>query len=555
GDDEEESSEDEEDDEMDVEADEVEEEEEEEHPAHADSIVVAPTAADQAPSAEETEPFETDESAATPPPHLAYRTMARISIPTPVPMPAWTDSERLDISFGPRYEVGESSSAAATRPARGSVKYGRVSPNTSLTDKWTKNHPIEQVIGDLLKPVKTRHRLQTDAEVCMYALTVSTTEPKNIKEAKLDYNWIEYMQDELNQFKRLDVCNLSNVIWKKHNHSQMDWKNKTDAGNTVIQNKSRLVAKGYGQVDGIDFEEACAPVARLEAVRIFVAYAAHKNFPIYQMDVKMAFLNGLLKEEVFVLQLDGFVDPYFPNHVYRLKKALYGLKQAPRACSVLTTILENSSQVETPETLFIAPVNIETIESFMHTVGYQDAFLTEEIRATDDYKEYETVFVNVVVLLNQPQLVVFTQGTHRSTPRPHRTPTLTTASPQGKKRKQSARETSSPQKSLKVTIKQKQVVKEPESHKQNPKHVDDDEKKDDTMGSLENKTEKMQTPISTTPRSPRTKLSLDKNIARELTDIIPLSTATTSKDPHKERHISSKYSHLPEALRMMYRRQ
>ncbi|GJQ90916.1 retrovirus-related pol polyprotein from transposon TNT 1-94 [Tanacetum coccineum] len=108
-------------------------------------------------------------------------------------------------------------------------------------------------------------------------------------------------------------------------------KNKTDVENTIIRNKSRLVAKGYGQEEGIDFKESVAPVARLEANRIFMSYAAHKNFPIYQMDVKMAFLNGLLKEEVFVRQPDGFVDPDFPNHVYRLKKALYGLKHAPRA--------------------------------------------------------------------------------------------------------------------------------------------------------------------------------------------------------------------------------
>ncbi|GJW68989.1 retrovirus-related pol polyprotein from transposon TNT 1-94, partial [Tanacetum coccineum] len=109
-------------------------------------------------------------------------------------------------------------------------------------------------------------------------------------------------------------------------------------------NKSYLVAKGYGQEEGIDFEESFAPVARLEAVRIFVAYAAQKNFFIYQMDVKTKFLNGPLKVEVFVHQPDGFVDPYFPNHVYRLKKALYGLKQAPRAwkhgmekCDTVTT--------------------------------------------------------------------------------------------------------------------------------------------------------------------------------------------------------------------------
>ncbi|GJY02571.1 retrovirus-related pol polyprotein from transposon TNT 1-94 [Tanacetum coccineum] len=109
------------------------------------------------------------------------------------------------------------------------------------------------------------------------------------------------------------------------------WKNKTDAENTIIQNKSCLVAKGYRQEEGIDFEESFAPVARLEAVRMFVAYVAHKNFTIYQMDVKTAFLNGPLKEEVFVSQSDGFVDPDFPNHVYHLKKALYGLKQAPEA--------------------------------------------------------------------------------------------------------------------------------------------------------------------------------------------------------------------------------
>ncbi|GJV76409.1 retrovirus-related pol polyprotein from transposon TNT 1-94 [Tanacetum coccineum] len=174
------------------------------------------------------------------------------------------------------------------------------------SDKWTKNHPIEQVMGDPSKPVMIRNRLQTDVEVYMYALTVSTIEPKNIKDVMLDASWIESMQDELNQFKRLD-------------------------------NKSRLVAKGYCQEEGIDFEESFASVARLEAVIIFVAYAAHKNFPIYQMDVKTSFLNGLLKEEVFVRQPDGFVDPDFPNHVYCLKKALYGLKQVPGACTPMAT--------------------------------------------------------------------------------------------------------------------------------------------------------------------------------------------------------------------------
>ncbi|GJV14727.1 copia protein [Tanacetum coccineum] len=178
----------------------------------------------------------------------------------------------------------------------------------------------------------TRQRLHTDFEVCMYALTVSTVEPKNIKEAMADHSWIESMQDELNQFKRLQVWELvprlegKNIIALK-----WLWKNKCDAENIVVRNKTRLVAKGYKQEEGIDFEESFARVAHLEAIRMFIAYVAHKNITIFQMDVKTAFLNGLLKEEVYVSQTEGFIDPEFPDHVYRLKKTLYGLKQAPRS--------------------------------------------------------------------------------------------------------------------------------------------------------------------------------------------------------------------------------
>ncbi|GJZ24337.1 retrovirus-related pol polyprotein from transposon TNT 1-94 [Tanacetum coccineum] len=109
------------------------------------------------------------------------------------------------------------------------------------------------------------------------------------------------------------------------------WKNKTNAKNTVIRNKSRLVAKGYKQEEGIDFEESFAPIARLEAFRMFVAHAAHRNFTILQMDFKTTFLNGPLKEGVYVSQPNCFVDPDFPKHVYKLKKALHDLKKAPRA--------------------------------------------------------------------------------------------------------------------------------------------------------------------------------------------------------------------------------
>ncbi|GJZ32266.1 putative ribonuclease H-like domain-containing protein [Tanacetum coccineum] len=132
---------------------------------------------------------------------------------------------------------------------------------------------------------------------------------------------------ELHQFDRLQVWELVDKPYGKNVIKlKWLWKNKKDEDQTVIRNKARLLAKGYAQEEGIDFEESFAPVARLEAVRIFVAYAAHKSFPIYQMDMKTTFLNGLLKEEVYVAQPDGFVDPDHPEKVYRLMKALYGLK-------------------------------------------------------------------------------------------------------------------------------------------------------------------------------------------------------------------------------------
>ncbi|GJV48082.1 retrovirus-related pol polyprotein from transposon TNT 1-94 [Tanacetum coccineum] len=122
---------------------------------------------------------------------------------------------------------------------------------------------------------------------------------------------------------------------------------KLDEYGDVLKNKARLVAKGYRQEEGLDFEESFAPVARLEAIRIFLANATSKNMTVYQMDVKTAFLNGGdLKEEVYVSQLEGFVDPDCPHHVYRLKKALYGLKQAPRACKPVDTPMVERTKLD-----------------------------------------------------------------------------------------------------------------------------------------------------------------------------------------------------------------
>nr|GEX50460.1 retrovirus-related Pol polyprotein from transposon TNT 1-94 [Tanacetum cinerariifolium] len=134
------------------------------------------------------------------------------------------------------------------------------------------------------------------------------------------------------------------------------FKNKHDEEKTVIRNKSRLVVRGYRQEEGIDFEESFTPVARMEAIRIFLAFAAHKSFTIYQINVKIAFLHGTLKENVYVCQPKGFIDANHPTHVFKLKKALYGLKQAPREWydELSTFLLQNHFFKGTTDlTLFI----------------------------------------------------------------------------------------------------------------------------------------------------------------------------------------------------------
>ena len=203
--------------------------------------------------------------------------------------------------------------------------------NDALPREWktSRDHPLDNIIGDISKGVTTRHSLK---DLCNNMAFVSMIEPKNIKEAIIDDNWIIAMQEELNQFERNNVWKL---VEKPENYpiigTKWVFRNKLDEHGIIIRNKARLVAKGYNQEEGIDYEETYAPVARLEAIRMLLAYASIMNFKLYQMDVKSAFLNGLIQEEVYVEQPPGFEIPDKPNHVYKLQKALYGLKQAPRA--------------------------------------------------------------------------------------------------------------------------------------------------------------------------------------------------------------------------------
>nr|GEW74588.1 hypothetical protein [Tanacetum cinerariifolium] len=198
--------------------------------------------------------------------------------------------QELDLLFGPLCDEFFTAMNIQTTSAPSTPTNVHAKENNN--NQAEEGHlPDNEFTNPLCAPVQEVNESSShniDLEMCMFALTVSTVESKNIKEAMADSAWIEAMQEELHQFDRL-------------------------------------------QEEGIDFEESFAPVTRLEAVWIFVAYAAHKSFPIYQMDMKTVFLNGPRKDEVYVAQPDGFVDPDHPENIYWLRKALYGLKHAPRA--------------------------------------------------------------------------------------------------------------------------------------------------------------------------------------------------------------------------------
>ncbi|GJW91909.1 retrovirus-related pol polyprotein from transposon TNT 1-94 [Tanacetum coccineum] len=217
-----------------------------------------------------------------------------------------TMSNELDFLFSTMVDellngttpVVSKSSAVTTANAPDKHQLHNTTPSTSIT------------VATDTPPLNIQTTPKTTSQAPTQAPTVTATE--NINQVETQKENVQVNEDEF--------INIFNTL-----------KNKRDEENTVIRNKARLVAKRYNQQEGIDFEESFAPVARLEAVTLFIAYVAHKSFPIYHMDVKTAFINRPLKEEVHVNQPDGFVDPHHPDKVYCLKKALYELKQALRA--------------------------------------------------------------------------------------------------------------------------------------------------------------------------------------------------------------------------------
>ncbi|KAI3681115.1 hypothetical protein L6452_35898 [Arctium lappa] len=210
------------------------------------------------------------------------------------------------------------------------------------------NHPPQLVIGDINSPRITRHQSKLgglkDLQSGLLSCFLSQIEPKKAYDAMKEPSWIEAMQEELLQFELQNVWDLVDLPQgQRAIGTKWVFRNKKDERGIVMKNKARLVAQGYTQEEGINYEEVFAPVARIEAIRLFLAYASFMQFRVFQLDVKSAFLYGKIDEEVYVCQPPGFENPNFLDKVYKLKKALYGLHQAPRAWydTLSTYLLEN----------------------------------------------------------------------------------------------------------------------------------------------------------------------------------------------------------------------
>ncbi|GJW96829.1 putative ribonuclease H-like domain-containing protein [Tanacetum coccineum] len=253
----------------------------------------------------------------------------------------------------------------------------QVSPNP--TTRIHKDHPLDQVIRDLQSATQTR-KMSKNLEEHGFE------EPKKVIHALKDPSWIEAMQEELLQFKLQEVWTLMDLPnGKRAIGSKWVFRNKKDERGIVIRNKARLVAQGYTQEERIDYDEVFAPVVRIEAIRLFLAYASFKDFVVYQMDVKSVFLYGKIEEEVYVCQPPGFEDPNFLDRVYKVEKALYGLHQAPKAWyeTLSTYLLDNEFQRgKTDKTLFIKRYKGDIL--LMSSMGELTFFLGLQVKQKKD---------------------------------------------------------------------------------------------------------------------------------------------------------------------------
>ncbi|GJW75716.1 putative ribonuclease H-like domain-containing protein [Tanacetum coccineum] len=218
-----------------------------------------------------------------------------------------------------------------------------------------KDHPKDQIIGEVHSAVQTRRMTkQSEAGLITFINKQRRTNHKDFQNCLFA---CFLFQMEPKKFKLLNVWTLVDLPYgKKAIGTKWVFRNKKDQRGIVVRNKARLIVQGHRQEEGIDYDEVFSLVARIEAIRLFLAYALFMGFTVYQMDVKSAFLYGTIEEEVYVSQPPGFVDPEFPDRVYKVKKALYGLHQAPRAWyeTLSTYLMENGCRRGSiDKTLFI----------------------------------------------------------------------------------------------------------------------------------------------------------------------------------------------------------
>ncbi|GJV37049.1 putative ribonuclease H-like domain-containing protein [Tanacetum coccineum] len=310
-----------------------------------------------------------------------------------------------------------------------------VSPIPTL--RIHKDHPKGQILGDPTSAVQTRGKIQKassaqqalvsyihkqnrtnhkDHQNCLFACFLSQEEPKTISQALQDESWVEAMQEELLQFKLQKVWVLVDLPYgKKVIGTKWVFRNKRDERSIVVKNKARLVAQGFRQEEGIDYDEVFAPVARIEAIRLFLAFASYMGFTVYQMDVKSTFLYGTIEEEVYVHQPPGFVDLAHPNKVYKVIKALYGLHQAPRAWyeTLSSFLMENGFRRGTiDKTLFIKKKKsdiMSMIDSLMYLTASRPYIMFDVYACARFQVNLKASYLNAVKMIfrhlkHQPKL-------------------------------------------------------------------------------------------------------------------------------------------------------
>jgi hypothetical protein len=217
-------------------------------------------------------------------------------------------------------------------------------PHPRVCHNVQRDNPVDNILGDNEKGVTTRSHVVNFYEHYSF---VSSFEPFKVEDALCDPYWMVAMQEKLNNFKSNKIWSLVERAMQNVVGTKWVFRNKQDEHVVVTRNKAWLVAKGYSQVEGLDVDETFASVARLELIRMLLANATHHGFKLYQMDVKSVFLNGPIKEEVYVEQPPGFESEEYPNHIYKLYKMLYGLKQAPRVWyeCLMDFLIENSFRI------------------------------------------------------------------------------------------------------------------------------------------------------------------------------------------------------------------